>query len=435
MLGANRRYKGRARPTLSRVCGGGVTDRHGALTIAWGELARGQRRTELPDVAGLADARRAFARGIPVSPFGAPPFPIAKPAGRGLRWLALLHPAEEAEYLALGARLVGRIERSMHPAVMANRASVDQASRGRLRLEPLGPARARWRREVGRLLASGPGTVVLADVRDCYASIRGDRVADTLLRVGSHPDVVGALGRLLGRWETAGTPGLPVGPLPSAVLANAVLGPVDLEVAAAGWRHVRWVDDLVIAARDRSAGAEILERLRTCLARLGLGLAEEKCRVTGPDDRSVPGGRAASGTRPALRRAAPRKGAGSGPGDPVEQDLRGVAGERLPEALRALRRLSSLRLGGPEAAAIGSVANDQSAHELVRAWAWRALARTDARAVLERAAGLDDEPAALVRRAVAIAAAVAGGRSGRAFLAHHARTAEGAATAGWGLAR
>jgi hypothetical protein len=421
--------------------GGGITDRHGALTIAWGELARGQRRTELPDVAGLADACRAIARGIPVSPFGAPPFPIAKPAGRGLRWLALLHPAEEAEYLALGARLAGRIERSLHPAVMANRASVDQASRGRLRLEPLGPARARWRREVGRLLASRPGTLVLADVRDCYGSIRRDRVADALLRAGSHPEVVGALGRLLDRWESAGTPGLPVGPLPSAVLANAVLGPVDREIFAAGWRHVRWVDDLVITARDRFAAPEVLERLRACLAGLGLRLAEEKCRVFGPDDPSVPGAIAASGAKPALRAAAsraaaPRRGAGSRPGAPVEQDIHRVAGgEGSLEVLRALRRLAARRLGAPEAAVIRSVATDQWAHELVRAWAWRALARTDARSVLERAAGLDDEPAPLVRRAVAVAAAVARGRSARAFLTHHARTAEGAATAGWGLAR
>jgi len=321
----------------------------------------------------------------------------------------------------------------MYPAAMANRASQDQAARGRLRLEPLGPARARWRREAGRLLATGPGTVVLADVRDCYRSIRGEVVVDALLRAGCRPEVVASLGRLLNRWESAGSPGLPVGPLPSAVLANAVLAPVDREIDDAGWGHVRWVDDLMVTARDRDAGAEILERLRACLARLGLRLAEEKCRVTAPDDPSLPVATTGSGTGPASH------GVSTGPpGDIVERDLHRLErGEQPLDTLRALRRLAFQRLGAAEAALIRTVATDDRTHDLVRAWAWRALARTDPRAVLERAAAAADDPSPVVRRAVAVAVAVSGpgGRSARAFLRHHGRTPDGAATAGWGLAR
>jgi hypothetical protein len=359
----------------------------------------------------------------------------------------VLGPAEEAEYLALGARLAARIERSLHPAVVANRASLAEAARGRLRLEPLGAARARWRGEVHRLLAERPGAVVTVDVRDCYGSIRGEVVEESLLRAGCHRGAVGALGRLLQRWESTGSAGLPVGPLPSAVLANAVLAPVDHQIAAAGWRHVRWVDDVVVTAHDRSTAGEILERLRACLARLGLRLAEEKCVAVDADDPSLGDTAGRSGFPPAFRRPAGNGDAhaDAGPARLAKAarlsdaarlaDLADPAPERELEVLRALRRLAPLPLGAPEADILRTVATDPARHELVRAWAWRALARTDRRTVLDRAADWQDDIGPVLGRAVAVAAAIACGPAARAFLRHHGRTSDGAATAAWGLAR
>ncbi|MDP9341537.1 MAG: RNA-directed DNA polymerase [Actinomycetota bacterium] len=367
---------------------------------------------------------------------------------------------EEAEYSALGARLAARIERSMHPAVRANRASVDQAAGGRLRLEPFGTARVRWRRHVERLRSQWPATVVLADVRDFYASVRPGVVMEALRRAGCDGEAVAAVGRLLHRWESAGRPGLPIGPLPSAVLANVVLARLDGEIASAGWGHVRWVDDLVVTARERSAGEEILERLGACLAGLGLRLAEEKCRIVDRDDPSMGGAVAGSCAGPTRARHPTATGARGdeapdrdllllerSPGgldQPVPSDAEADAARReAPHAgneralgiLGALRRLARLRLGAPEGALIGSLADDPVQHELIRAWAWRAVARTAPRAVMERAAGLADEPSPFVRRAVAVAVAVAGGRAARTFLRHHGRSPDGKATAGWGLGR
>ena len=71
-------------------------------------------------------------------------------------------------------------------------------------------------------------------------------------------------------------PGLPVGPEPSAVVANAVLTPVDRALSDAGIRHLRWVDDLVLAAEDPGAALEVL---RGSLATVGLRLNERKTRV------------------------------------------------------------------------------------------------------------------------------------------------------------
>src|SRR5204863_9019312 len=185
-------------------------------------------------------------------------------------------------------------------------------------------------------------------------------------------------------------------------------------------------------AGARSPGREIRERDQACLVRLGRRRGEERGRVAAPGGPSLGGAVTASGGRPAGRGAA-----ASGPsGDTVEVDLRHAQERATPlDTLQALRRLAARGLGAAEAKAIRSVADDQGMHDLVRAWAWRALARTDPPTVLERAAALGDEPSPYPRRAVAVAGALAGGRSARTFLRHHRRTADGAATADWGLAR
>ena len=315
---------------------------------------------------------------------------------------------------------------------------MEDAARGRLRLEPFERARARWRGRVERLLAQRPGALVLADVRACYGSIRGEVVAEALLRAGCHPPTVRSLGLLVELWESTGMPGLPVGPVPSAVLANAVLASVDREVAAEGCSHVRWVDDFVISAPDRSLGEGVLERLRVSLAAMGLRLAEEKCRIVEPDDQFLRRAcRAASG--PGRARRQPGGSRAAGTAAPSDRDLHRLESEADPSGslslLRSLRRLARARLGAAEADLMAGVATDPARHELVRAWAWRALASTDPRAALERAAGLEDEPSPAVRRAVAVSVAAAGGRRSRAFLRELRRLPDGAATGSWGLDR
>ncbi len=388
-------------------------DRHGALTIAWGELERGQRRAEIPDVAGLADLHRAFLQGVAPPRVERAPFPVPKRGG--VRMVMLLDPSEEAAYLALGAEAAATIEPSLSPAVVANRADRRLAERGRLRLEPFGRARARWRDGVKRLLAAGPGAVAVADVRDCYGRIPGDVVLECLERTGARDSVVAGLARLLDRWKAAGVAGLPVGPAPSAVLANAVLASVDGAVAREGCRHLRWVDDFAVAAPDVRAADRALERLRAALARLGLQTADEKCRITDGADPSLGAVGDASGLR--REQAAPAmpftRGGPRPPDLDLDLDLATLEAPGEPATalahLRALRRLARLRLGRAEAGLLRGAALDPARHEQVRAWAWRALAATDLRTCLDRAAGLEDEPSPVIRRAVELAASSARG--------------------------
>ncbi len=193
-----------------------------------------------------------------------------------MRWLARLDPAEEAAYRAAVGSLAGRIELSLGSQVMANRV-VPLSARGDLTLEPWRTARRRFLREA-RAGAAGAGALLVADVRRCYASIDPTRVGERLRSIGCPPREVASVVGLLRRFESDGVRGLPVGPEPSAVLANAVLARADRAVAAAGARHLRWVDDFAVFARDRAHAERVLWELAACLEGMGLGLAEEKTR-------------------------------------------------------------------------------------------------------------------------------------------------------------
>ena len=195
--------------------------------------------------------------------------PISKPGG-GTRWLTELGPADDAAYRAAVGPLVGRIERSLGPEVMAVRARPDDAG---WTLAPWGPARAAWRGTVRRGILDAPGaTFATADVRDCYASISLETIAALLGPEGAQAVA------LLRRFHERDVRGLPVGPEPSAVLANAALSRLDRAIRSAGVRHLRWVDDVVLwgpADEVRTAMAA----MRTAGEAIGLELHRDKTRV------------------------------------------------------------------------------------------------------------------------------------------------------------
>src|SRR5437588_805115 len=91
-----------------------------------------------------------------------------------------------------------------------------------------GPDGSTWR--------GGPsdGVLARADVRDCCGSIGPDLVEWSVRRLDTRASDVAPIVRLLRRFEDDGLRGLPVGPEPSAVLANAVLAGIDRSLAGEG---------------------------------------------------------------------------------------------------------------------------------------------------------------------------------------------------------
>jgi hypothetical protein len=183
---------------------------------------------------------------------------IPKPGG-GTRRLMRLDAVDADSYRRLVARVAPAIERSLGPRVIANRVIGPP-----LRLEDWRTAHRRWRRAVG---SRGGGLRLRLDVADCYASIRPDAVAAALVSVGAEGE---ALNGFLRAFAEHGVAGLPVGPEPSAVLANAVLHRLDVAIAGAGAPHVRWVDDVIAVADGRRHAGRVLDAARRSLDVLGL---------------------------------------------------------------------------------------------------------------------------------------------------------------------
>lgn len=202
----------------------------------------------------------------------------AEPKRGGIRWVTVLGPAASAAYAAAVAPLVPAIEAALSPAVLANRVAAVHRRPARIELEPWGRARARFRRLV-RERAARAGAALMADVHDCYGSISPPTVASCLAGLGCRGAEIAPVLRVLERLAACGVRGLPIGPEPSAVLANAVLVAVDRAFRDGGWRHLRWVDDVVVFTDGPDAAGEALERFAATVGGLGLSVATEKTRV------------------------------------------------------------------------------------------------------------------------------------------------------------
>ena len=187
----------------------------------------------------------------------------ATPRG-GERRIARLDPRDEARYRRLVAPLVPTIEASLGSRAFANRV-VDG------RIGPWARDRRAWRREARCAIAGCDDVVVVvSDVRDCYGAM-GER-AIGVLPMGTELDV------FLHALADTGVRGLPVGPAPSAVLANGILAIPDGEASAAGCRPIRWVDDVVFVAAGRRSAQRAFDAWRRALDPLGLEAHDGKTR-------------------------------------------------------------------------------------------------------------------------------------------------------------
>jgi hypothetical protein len=186
--------------------------------------------------------------------------------------MAELAPPDALAWRRLAAAAGPAIEPRLGPEVLANRWDISSA-----RLRPFRPALAAARTAAGRLVQ---GSVLRTDVRGCYGSIAPDTLWASLDAAG----VEGAAARLAARsveaWTGLGVPGLPVGPEPSALFANAVLAPVDATLRAAGIRFLRWVDDYLLAPGPREP-RDALAVLDGALDRAGLCRNEAKTAPLG----------------------------------------------------------------------------------------------------------------------------------------------------------
>jgi hypothetical protein len=189
--------------------------------------------------------------------------------------MARLSELDAGRWHALAGRVAVLVERALPPTVLANRAM--SGGRG-WSLEPVGPALRRARHLSRRMLSAS--LVVRTDVAAFYPSVTPSTANQALLDVGAEGTDARLAAAMLEGWGSEGYPGLPIGPAGSAVLANAVLRPVDRAVTP--WTWLRWVDDYLIAVSPRSGVEEILERTDESLHGLGLSRSAAKTVAAAP---------------------------------------------------------------------------------------------------------------------------------------------------------
>ena len=194
------------------------------------------------------------------------------------RELVVLHPSLDARYASLVASIAADVEGCLSPVVAANRLVGWSVDPPRLRFRPWRDERSAFNARLARL-ATGSGCLVFADVRGCYRSIHPEAIGWALRAAGCDAFESARLVSFLRGLEAIGIVGLPVGPEPSPVLANAVLAAVDRSLAAFGITHLRWVDDVVAVAAGPVEAERVIAIVRAALEPVGLKLNERKTRV------------------------------------------------------------------------------------------------------------------------------------------------------------
>lgn len=139
--------------------------------------------------------------------------------------------------------------------------------------------------EIERLLAAGSLHVVDVDVRKYFDMIPHQGLMNEIAKKIADGRVLDLIEAYLHQGILEGlnlwTPerGTPQGAVISPLLANVYLHPVDLAMRQAGFRLVRYADDMVVLCRTREEAEAALDKLRELLEARGLELHPDKTRL------------------------------------------------------------------------------------------------------------------------------------------------------------
>lgn len=140
-------------------------------------------------------------------------------------------------------------------------------------------------REVDKLLKSGCIHVVDADIRAYFDSIPHDLLMNEIRKYIADGKVLRLLEAFLkvdildgmNRWTPEG--GTPQGAVISPLLANLFLHPVDIAMAEAGYKMVRYADDFVVLCGSQKEAQSALALVSKLVEERGLSLHPEKTKT------------------------------------------------------------------------------------------------------------------------------------------------------------
>jgi RNA-directed DNA polymerase len=140
-------------------------------------------------------------------------------------------------------------------------------------------------REVAQLIEDGFTFVVDADFESFFDTIPHERLMQRVEERVSDGRILGVVSSWLEqdilhelrRWTP--TEGTPQGAVISPLLANIYLHPLDVLMAAHGYRMVRYADDFVVLCKSREEAEAALAEVRVWVAENGLRLHPNKTHV------------------------------------------------------------------------------------------------------------------------------------------------------------
>lgn len=136
-----------------------------------------------------------------------------------------------------------------------------------------------WRESSIAHLRQDVEFVVTADVANFYDNIDHTMLLRFLREAGVNETLVSWLGVGLKRWSAPRSRGIPMGMSASDILAKLYLSRVDGALVAAGFRHIRFVDDFRIYCSSKEEAHRALSLLSDLLHGIDLGLQPSKTAI------------------------------------------------------------------------------------------------------------------------------------------------------------
>lgn len=189
--------------------------------------------------------------------FSAPPKMVAWPKARGgYRVVHQLEPLDAITYVALVHAVAQQIsDARMGPEIACSyRIDVDYTS-----FFSEGSGFALYRQQC-ETLSDDYEYVLSTDISDFYNQIYLHRVGNAIESAVSS-EAGKQIEAFISRLNNKASQGIPVGPSPSVILAEAVMIDVDQYIFNAGFEHVRYVDDIRIFSNSRKDLEIFLENL------------------------------------------------------------------------------------------------------------------------------------------------------------------------------
>jgi hypothetical protein len=203
---------------------------------------------------------------------------IAKPKG-GFRVVHQLEPLDAVVYAALAHHIAPEIEAARMPrdqhVACSYRLNVADGS--------FFAGGSGWTdfEQKTESLADANKYILVTDISDFYNQIYLHRVNNAIELAGAQLKPIGDdVERFLGTLNSKTSQGIPVGPAPSIVIAEAVLIDVDRFIRDQGVSHTRYVDDFRIFSNSERQLKSVLEKLTLYLyENHRLTVSSEKTKV------------------------------------------------------------------------------------------------------------------------------------------------------------